>query len=951
MRERLEWKILSLVGVLLLIGIAAAGVMVWTIEKKSLYSTTEVGAEPAAKIIARDVEQVLLEGRADATKALLDDLRAVSGIEEIVVLNVQGREAFREDAPVTESEVMKTISASRAPVHVRGLKRLVFYKPLENTEHCRACHAGDPQIIGAVKVSVSIEAAYRRSLNLIMTVILMTVIACVSFSLVLWRTIRKIVIAPVKSLEHAAGELSRGDLSFDTDVTSGDEIGRFGRAIKDSLLSISGILRRVRAIALRIAHVTEEVEADSKKIAEGAALENEALSDISSSIEEMKASISEIADNTEGLAASAEMTVASIGEMTTSIGQIKESTQELSGAVDSTSASIEQLSATIREVARNASELAGAAEETQSAIMEISSSVKEVEQRAKESSLLSDKVKTDATTFGITAVDKAIDGMKQIKVSVENTAECITKLGGRSEEIGQILNVIEEITDQTSLLALNAAILAAQAGEHGKGFSVVADEIKHLAERTTVSTQEIGALIQSVRREVADAVHAMQEGLQSVKTGFTVTAEAADALKKIVESSRQSSDMSAAIERSTTEQAQATRLVSEAMDKVLRMVGEIAKATTEQNRGIQLIMGATEKMRDVATHVMTATNEQSLNSRHISQSIELVSDKSQQISRAIREQKIGTDTIWKSIEKIRDLPKENRERSFTLNQRVRGLLKDVELATTEMERFRFAEDTSADLLRMGVIPLESPALMFRKFSPLASYLGNKLQRQIELKVAGDFQEAVDDIGTGVTQICFMTPSTYIEAHLKYGVRVLLKALRNGKPYQHSVIIAGSASNIHEVSDLKGRSFAFGDLHSTSGHIVPRAMLLAGGVDLRDLAAYRYLGHHDDVAKAVLNGDFEAGAVMESIAYQYREKGIRFIRISDEIPEFNICVSRELDGVLQNELLRALTALDPGSPEGSLVLTSIDEQYTGFIASSDKEYEGIRTMMKQVGLIQ
>jgi len=158
------------------------------------------------------------------------------------------------------------------------------------------------------------------------------------------------------------------------------------------------------------------------------------------------------------------------------------------------------LSATIKEVANNSAELAGAAQETQSAIMQIASSVKEVEQRAKESSVLSDKVKTDATTFGMSSIGKAIDGMQDIKVSVEKTAGYIKKLGGRSEEIGKILNIIDEVTDQTTLLALNAAILAAQAGEHGKGFSVVADEIKNLAERTSESTQEIGELISRFSR-------------------------------------------------------------------------------------------------------------------------------------------------------------------------------------------------------------------------------------------------------------------------------------------------------------------------------------------------------------------------------------------------------------------------------------------------------------------
>lgn len=949
MREKLELKILFVVVILLLIGIIVAGIMVMTIEKKSLYSLTESSSEVTANIIAKDVERTMLEGRADVTKTLVDELKTVSGLEELLVLNFEGREAFNRDAPATEAEILRKISETNKPVHIRDKTKLTFYKPLENTARCRACHLNEPAVMGAVKISFSIAKAYSRSMNLIMIVILLTILASFCFSVILWLMIRRMIISPIKSLEKAAQELSRGDLSFDI-ASSRDEIGRFSRAVKDSMLSISGILKRIKEVTKRITYVAEEVETESRKVVDGAVLENEAIENISASVEEMNAAISEVADGTEGLAASAEETAASMAQMVTSIAQINASTQDMSVAVEATSASIEQLSATIREVASNSTELASAAEETQSSIMEIASSVREVEQRARESSMLSGKVKTDATTFGMASIGKAIDGMKDIKISVEKTAGCIKKLGGRSEEIGQILNVIDDITDQTTLLALNAAILAAQAGEHGKGFSVVADEIKDLAERTSLSTQEIGTLIQSVQQEVADAVAAMEEGLKSVNIGFKVTGEAADALRKIVESSKQSSDMSAAIERSTAEQAQATRLVSEAMEKVLRMVGEIAKATTEQSRGIQLIMKATEQIRDVSTHVRTATNEQSLNSKQISQAIEHVSDKSQQISRAVHEQKIGSNQIWTSLERIKDIPKENRDRAFRLNQRVKELVKDAELVSTEMERFKFTEDREAALLRLGVMPLESPAVMFRKFSPLGEYLSKKVNLRIDLKVAVDFQGAIKDVGQGTTQLCFMTPSTYIEAHMKYGVSVLVKALRDGKPFQHSVIIAKSASRIQELKDIKGHSFAFGDLHSTSSHIVPRAMLLAEGVDLKDLQYYNYLGHHDDVAKAVLNGDFDAGAVMESTANKYKDMGIKFVKISDNIPEFNICVSKDLEAKIKNELKNAFIALSPDTPEGASVLKSINESYTGFVESSDEEYEGIKKMMSRLGLI-
>ncbi len=950
MREKLELKILTLVVILLFLGIMAAGFMVLTIEKSSLYGITEASSEATARVIAKDIEKTMLEGRADLAKSLVEELRGASGAEEIALLNHKGQPAFDKAAPALEAAVMGEISRSKTPKLVRGEKKLIFYKPMENAENCKSCHAADPSVLGAVKISISIAKEYNRAMRLIIIVILATVFASLCFSIVLWMVIRRMVIMPIKSLEAAALQLSGGDLSFNVDIRGDDEIGRFSRAIRESLHSISGILMRIKDGSRRITRVAEAVERESKKVVDGAVLETEAINNISASIEEFNAVIADIADGTDGLAASAEETAASMEEMVTSISQITGSTQDMSVAVEATSSSIEELSATIREVASNAAELATAAEETQAAVIQIATSVKEVEQRARESAMLSEKVKTDAVTLGMISVEKSIKGMQDIKLSVEKTADYITKLGGRSEEIGKILNVIDEVTDQTTMLALNAAILAAQAGEHGKGFSVVADEIKELADRTSASTQEIGGLIQAVQQEVGDAVTAMNGGLKAVETGFKVTNEAVDALRKIVESSRRSSEMAAAIDHSTTEQSHAAGLVSEAMEKVLTMVGQIAKATTEQNRGIQLIMKATEKIRDVSNHVKIATNEQSLNSKQISQAVELVSDKSQQISRAINEQKVGSNQIWTSVERIKDLPRENKDRAFNLNQQVKELLKDAELTVIEMERFKFAEDVAGGVLRMGIVPLESPAVMFKKFMPLAEYLGSRLNRKIDLKVAVDFQGAISDISQGVTQFCFMTPSTYIEAHKKYDVRVLVKALREGKPYQHSVIVARGDSTINTVEDLKGRSFAFGDPHSTSSHIVPRGMLLSAGVDISDLLYYNYLGHHDDVAKAVLSGDFDAGGIMETTAQKFKDSGLKLLKFSEDIPEFNICVARDVEAKIVGELKAALIGLTDGTPEGAAVLRSVNSSYTGFAEASDEDYNNVRIMMSKIGLI-
>ena len=951
MRGKLEVKILALMGCLFVIGICAAVFMMFQIEKSSLYSLTETGSGVTASIIVKDIERIMLEGKAEVAKSYMTSLKSVSNVDDISLLHFDGHIAFAEkDKSAADTDIMKKIIQTKAPLVQREQKRIIFYRPLINAEQCKTCHANDPPVLGAVRLSFSIAKEYDNSMRLIGMVMFATIVACVCCCVILWAMIRKMVITPIKSLENAALRLANGDMSFNADIGSNDEIHRFSKAVSASLSSISSILQRIKDGSLRVTRVAEDVSRESREVVEGTTLETEAINNISASVEEMNASVSDIAEGTEGLVASAEETAAAMEQMVGSISQITNSSQKMSVAVEATSASIEQLSATIKAVSNNTGDLASAAEDTQSAILEIASSIKEVEQRAKDSAALSDKVKNDAIKLGMVSVEKTINGMQDIKASVERTAGCISKLGGRSEEIGQILTVIDEITDQTTMLALNAAILAAQAGEHGKGFSVVADEIKKLAKRTSGSTKEIGALIQAVQSEVADAVSAMYDGMSSVEVGFKVTNDAVDALRKIVESSRQSSEMAAAIENSTTEQSKAARLVSEAMERVLSMVSQIAKATNEQNKGIQLIMGATQKISDVSTHVKIATNEQSLNSRQISQAIELVAEKSHQISNAVREQKLGARQILTSIEKIKDLPRQNKDHAFKLDHMVKELLKDAELTVLEMEQFKFAADASGGMLRMGIIPLESPVMMYKKFSPLVEYLGKRLNLKIDLKVAVDFQGAVDDLGQGVTQLCFLTPSTYVEAHKRYDAQVLVKALRDGKPFQRSVIIARSDSTINTIEDLKNRSFAFGDLHSTSSHIIPRGMLLAAGIDIKDLFYYNYLGHHDDVAKAVLNSDFDAGAVMEATAYKYKEMGLKFIKFSEDIPEFNIAVSNKLDAARIAELKAVLLSISDSTPEEASLLKAIDQKYTGFAEAADDDYNGVRLMMSRIGLI-
>jgi phosphonate transport system substrate-binding protein len=454
-----------------------------------------------------------------------------------------------------------------------------------------------------------------------------------------------------------------------------------------------------------------------------------------------------------------------------------------------------------------------------------------------------------------------------------------------------------------------------------------------------------------VQSEVKGAVTAMAEGLKTVEEGSRLSREAKEAFNKILESSKISTKKISSIEHATSEQTKGIRFVTDAMEKVKDMIGQIAKATSEQTKGTSLIMSAAEKISDITKHVKNATIEQSKGGKQIYKAVEDVSTRIHEISKSLNEQKSGSDDILASIEKIKDLPAENRNRAFSMNRSLRNLLKDAELLMTELNRFKFAVDErEVNVLKMGVIPLESPAEMYRKFLPLANYLTKKLNKKVELKIAVDFADTIKDIGTGITNICYMTPSTYIEAKDKYNIEVLAKALRNEKPYQHTVIIAREKGEISQMEDIKGHSFAFGDERSTSSHIVPRAMLYEAGIDLKDLSFYDYLGYHDDVAKAILNGEFNAGGVMESTAIKFKDQGLRFIKYSLDIPEFNICVNKEMTEEEKQLIRQSLLELDDSIAGEKEILQAITSDYTGFVESRDSDYDGIRGIMQKLGLL-
>jgi methyl-accepting chemotaxis protein len=227
-------------------------------------------------------------------------------------------------------------------------------------------------------------------------------------------------------------------------------------------------------------------------------------------------------------------------------------TDTLTSRASQTAAAVEEMNATVSQVAQNSGKAATLAQET---------------------------VKT--AKDGGSVVSDTISGMQQLSDAVSSSATIISELGKSSDQIGEIVRVIEDIADQTNLLALNAAIEAARAGEQGRGFAVVADEVRKLAERTTKATKEIGDMIRQIQQDTRGAVESMQQGTVKVTSGVDLVNKTGEALARIVEMVSESADMIRQIAVASEEQSVATQQIANDIENVAKVTKESASGANE----------------------------------------------------------------------------------------------------------------------------------------------------------------------------------------------------------------------------------------------------------------------------------------------------------------------------------------------------------------------------------
>ncbi len=250
-------------------------------------------------------------------------------------------------------------------------------------------------------------------------------------------------------------------------------------------------------------------------------------------------------------------------------------------------------------------------------------------------------------------------------------------------------------------------------------------------------------------------------------------------------------------------------------------------------------------------------------------------------------------------------------------------------------------DDHPDELYFGSVAMDIPAAMYVRLRPLTEYLSKSLNRPVTLKLSSDLSKAADAVAKGKVDIAYLTPVAYIKAQRAGNVRLVAKTVTRGSSSFRLMIVVRADGPIHSINDLVGKNFAFGD----PAAILQRAVVVNAGIKLEELGSYKFLGHYDNIARGVLSGDFDAGVLKDTTAYQWEKKGLRLLHASPELPPYNIVVNSRVDEDTYEALRDAFLALDANNLAHADVIKSLDATYDGFAATSDAEYHVVRRMIR------
>ena len=404
------------------------------------------------------------------------------------------------------------------------------------------------------------------------------VVLCLGASFFTWVMLSNRVLAPVRKLVDFSEKFGRGDFRTRADVEAADDFGFIAENLNRAADQSSRAMFNQEAQESLQKSVTEFLTIVSQ-IARGdltlrGRVTNDALGNVVDSVNYMLDNFVKVLERVRKAAIDVQ---SSANEILIASEEMSSGAIQQDQEITNTSSAVEQLTVSMKQVSNNAEASAEAA------------------RRA-----------LDAAEQGNRSVHDTLEGMQRIRASVQATAKRIKALGDRSLEISEIVNVINDITEQTNLLALNAAIEAARAGEAGRGFAVVADEVRKLAEHSRNATKDIAALIKAIQAETNDAVVVMEEGTKEVEIGARLADQAGKALEAISTVVRQSAELVQEISLASKQQVRGTEGVANAMQIISNITRQTSQGARQTSRTVEQLVHMSEQLNEALSQFRVA---------------------------------------------------------------------------------------------------------------------------------------------------------------------------------------------------------------------------------------------------------------------------------------------------------------------------------------------------------
>jgi len=251
---------------------------------------------------------------------------------------------------------------------------------------------------------------------------------------------------------------------------------------------------------------------------------------------------------------------------------------------------------------------------------------------------------------------------------------------------------------------------------------------------------------------------------------------------------------------------------------------------------------------------------------------------------------------------------------------------------------------SDDPIEFIIIPVENVSVMYEKFLPLKEYLEGAISRKISLRIAQNYQEAIERIGSGGAGLAYLDPSAYCEARHLYNVIPLARTIRNGSSTYKSVIVTRKDSGLERIADAKRKRLALGNRSSSSSYLIPAVMFKEVGIGLEDFETVGLLEEEDRIALAVLAGKYDIGGLSERVASKYISDGLKVIVTSEAIPQYSVCAYRGLSPGLVEKLKKALVSIN--SRDHARLIGEMKD-IDGFAPAEDRDFDVVRVMIRNL----